>query len=249
MLAGLVATTNAIYLATDRRTLLKAMESGLSHFGFEGFLLFCHKTNKPEMIQDATLTNYSSEFLADYEQFGWSDSDFPLDQILQSRKPLRWNTRNLHARDSAKQSYVDFLHASRLRTGILTPLKHRPGTASALGIACYRGIPTQARMIQAAAVIGNAAMTKAEILGLCPEISVDAALAAGRLSPTQVEVMNWIAEGRSNPDIATIMGLTEDGVRYHVAEILRKLGVASPLQAAAIHRGTNLHSSFRRILH
>jgi LuxR family transcriptional regulator len=97
-----------------------------------------------------------------------------------------------------------------------------------------------ARIYLAAKALGTAAMGKAEILGLCPEVSVDEALAMRSLSPLQQEILNWIAEGKSNLDIATIMNLGERAVRYHVPEILRKLGVATRMQAAAIRRGEQL---------
>jgi LuxR family transcriptional regulator len=93
---------------------------------------------------------------------------------------------------------------------------------------------------EAANVIGNAALAKAEMLGLCDAISADEAAAARSLSQAQSEILNWIAEGKSNTDIGTIMDMSERTVRYHVSVILQKLGVASRAQAAAIRNARRI---------
>jgi DNA-binding CsgD family transcriptional regulator len=56
------------------------------------------------------------------------------------------------------------------------------------------------------------------------------------LTPKQREVLQLIARGRSNPEIATALGVTIDGAKWHVREILSKLGVSSREEAAAIYR-------------
>lgn len=56
-----------------------------------------------------------------------------------------------------------------------------------------------------------------------------------RLSSRQMEILGWIAQGKSNADIAIIVGSAKRTVDYHVSEILRKLEVASKAQAAAIY--------------
>lgn len=53
------------------------------------------------------------------------------------------------------------------------------------------------------------------------------------LTDRQREVLQLIAEGRSNPEIATHLGVTIDGAKWHVREILSKLGVESREEAAA----------------
>lgn len=47
------------------------------------------------------------------------------------------------------------------------------------------------------------------------------------LSEQQKEVLRWTQEGKSNWVIGQIMGLSEDGVRYHLRSICRKLDATS----------------------
>jgi len=53
------------------------------------------------------------------------------------------------------------------------------------------------------------------------------------LSRRQAEVLSWIAEGKTNDEIATILGMSERTVEKHVEHILRKLGVETRTAAAA----------------
>lgn len=239
MLKRLVEVTDAIYLAKDRDSLFEAIAGGCASFGFGDFLMFCHKPTKQEMILNATFTNFSRSFLDDYERLDWAADDFMLDLVLEKDRPLVWDTSEARYDEARKQSYIDFIHSCRLLTGVVVPLKHRPQTFSALAVSSVTGLPLAPGTIDAVNVMANAAMTKAEMLGLCEEVSPDATKSMQALSAVQHEVLSWVAEGKSNLDIATILDVNERAVRYHVTEILRKLGVATRMQAAAIRRSSH----------
>ena len=53
------------------------------------------------------------------------------------------------------------------------------------------------------------------------------------LTPREWQVLALLRDGKSNKEIAQQLGISFDGVRYHVAEILSKLGVSSRREAAA----------------
>jgi DNA-binding NarL/FixJ family response regulator len=44
------------------------------------------------------------------------------------------------------------------------------------------------------------------------------------LTPREAEVLLWVAQGKSNADIATILGCAENTVKVHLARIFEKLG-------------------------
>jgi two-component system, NarL family, response regulator YdfI len=71
--------------------------------------------------------------------------------------------------------------------------------------------------------------------------SVRAALPAQAeaLSPREIEVLRWMAEGSSNKTIAWKLGISEHTVKFHVNSILSKMGAGSRTEAvmAGLRRG------------
>ena len=55
----------------------------------------------------------------------------------------------------------------------------------------------------------------------------------GGLTEREVEVLRLVASGRSNPEIAAALVLSEKTVARHLSNIFTKLGVASRTAAAA----------------
>ena len=44
------------------------------------------------------------------------------------------------------------------------------------------------------------------------------------ITPREAEVLLWVAQGKSNCDIATILGCAENTIKVHLARIFEKLG-------------------------
>lgn len=62
------------------------------------------------------------------------------------------------------------------------------------------------------------------------------ALKALGLTPREAEVLSWVCEGKTNDEIAIILGAKPGTVRKHVENIHRKLGVENRASAAAMVR-------------
>ena len=52
------------------------------------------------------------------------------------------------------------------------------------------------------------------------------------LSPREIEVLTWVARGKSSTDIAALLKVSDRTIDFHVENILRKFGVATRVQAA-----------------
>jgi len=63
------------------------------------------------------------------------------------------------------------------------------------------------------------------------------------LTPRAAETLLWVAQGKTNSDIATILGISESTIKKHVQEIFEKLGVETR-GAAAVRALEVLNSSF-----
>jgi DNA-binding CsgD family transcriptional regulator len=71
---------------------------------------------------------------------------------------------------------------------------------------------------------------------LVHEEPVDAAKAA-RLTPREQQVLEWVAEGKTNAEIAQILVAAPGTVRKHLEHVYAKLGVHTRTAAAAYTRG------------
>jgi len=58
-----------------------------------------------------------------------------------------------------------------------------------------------------------------------PDFSSSEPLQKLGLTPRAAEALLWLAQGKTNSDIATILGVTESTVKKHVQEMFEKLGV------------------------
>jgi DNA-binding NarL/FixJ family response regulator len=58
------------------------------------------------------------------------------------------------------------------------------------------------------------------------------------LTPRATEALLWLAQGKTNADIATILGVTESTIKKHVQEMFEKLGVET--RGAAMVRALEL---------
>lgn len=67
----------------------------------------------------------------------------------------------------------------------------------------------------------QAALSKAE---LKPNFASPRPLEELGLTPREAEVLLWIAQGKSNSDIGTILGCTENTIKVHTSRIFEKLG-------------------------
>ena len=59
-------------------------------------------------------------------------------------------------------------------------------------------------------------------------------LASAALTPRETEVLSWIAKGKTNRDVADILGMSPRTVNKHLEHVFEKLGVETRAAAAAL---------------
>jgi DNA-binding NarL/FixJ family response regulator len=72
-------------------------------------------------------------------------------------------------------------------------------------------------------------LTKTQIAGMVfkPNFSSPAPLEKLGLTPREAEVLLWVAQGKSNGDVAILLGMSEKTVKKHMGNVFEKLGVES----------------------
>ena len=115
----------------------------------------------------------------------------------------------------------DYLTKPVLRDDLLAAVQVRLGRAE-----------THERQLQAASGQG----------GFNPDFSGHLPLQkAMLLTPREAEVLLWVAQGKSNGDVATILQMSEKTVKQHLGSVFQKIGVES--RTAASLRAVEVLSS------
>jgi DNA-binding CsgD family transcriptional regulator len=66
------------------------------------------------------------------------------------------------------------------------------------------------------------------------EAAASSRLASAALTPRETEVLSWIAKGKTNRDVADILGMSPRTVNKHLEHVFEKLGVETRAAAAAL---------------
>lgn len=64
--------------------------------------------------------------------------------------------------------------------------------------------------------------------------SLEVKAAIPKLTDRQLEILDWVTRGFSNPDIAKHLGISSDAVKQHLNVVFQKLGASSRAEAVAI---------------
>ncbi len=221
-----------ICAAQTARQLQQAMLQGLESFGFHSFNLSFRKKDRREFMIAPTLTNWASRDLELYVSEGWADRDPLLALATRPGAPLVW-TPDCWVASRQHGLYGEYVKSTGIVSGATASLDHQSGTLSAITALSFSGPPRSPADAYAVQALGQVAVARAAVLGMtgadCAGLSC-----LDRLSVQQMEILEWVARGKSNADIAVIIGLSKRAVDYHVSQILQKLEVASKVQAVAI---------------
>ncbi len=68
--------------------------------------------------------------------------------------------------------------------------------------------------------------------GFSPDFSSPEPLTTLGLSPREAEVLLWVAQGKTNPEIGSILGISEETVKKHMKQVLATLAVETRTAAA-----------------
>ena len=101
--------------------------------------------------------------------------------------------------------------------------KHDVREGMNLGADDYLVKPVSAGDLLAAV---TARLSREQIRGtpFSPDFSSARPLESLGLTPREAEVLLWVAQGKSNPEIATILGAAENTIKVHLGRIFEKTG-------------------------
>lgn len=162
------------------------------------------------------------------------DVDPIMDRTVKTADIVEWNCGSLGG-EAPKGRFHEFVQDLNFRSGMNIPLQAKGTEVWGIVLASRSSLAFSPDMIrQTFSLSATVLLKRTLLLGVETMNKAAEHPRLGLLSAEQREILGWIAKGKSNGDIALILGHSKRAVDYHVAQILRKLGVASRTQAAAL---------------
>jgi DNA-binding CsgD family transcriptional regulator len=216
---------------------LSALEGALKPFGVKACVYFMTAPFHSQVSRKTAVFHFGfpepamSEWLASE---GFENDPVP-DFVEQTGEVMTWQqvVAQIEIPDEVKL-YMESLFANGLHNSIIIPL-YGPNQRASIA-ACLFGDPLGDDSDD---VIGNVVtVLRRAHYKVCLLVARDHTKKT-KLSKREGEVLNWMARGKSNPDIATILGISAETVDTYARRLYPKLGVHDRVSAvfAGMSRG------------
>ncbi|MGB4100317.1 MAG: LuxR family transcriptional regulator [Alphaproteobacteria bacterium] len=210
-----------------------ALRRQLERFNIERFayeLIWSDQGARPTFY----ITSYPSDWSQHYIEKKYSSHDMVIRHSAREVRPFMWQEVNRDKNLTPTQRLV-FNEARDvgLRSGCSVPI-HGPGAVKAY-LSVASAVPDEefakifVRYRHEIHLLATYAHEQIIAFGLhdMPPLAV-------KLTPREIEVLNWTAGGKTRWEIAEILGISEETVKNHITHACTKLGTNSKTHAVAI---------------
>ena len=176
-----------------------------------------------------TRSNYSSEWRTRYDSNGFAYVDPTVGHCVSSTLPLVWAPSTFVS--GAPGALYEEASSHGIRSGVTLPVHGPQGELGMISFASdARPDAPFARslmeVLPALSLIRDYAFaSSAQLREARPEPEVP------RLTPRELEVLQWVMAGKSSWEIARITNCSEATINFHLANVRQKFGVNTRQQA------------------
>lgn len=162
-------------------------------------------------------------------------------KALDANLPFWWDDGSAFGKsEEARRKYREKARAAGIGAALTIPLHGAHGACDVVHIGASDRNETVAEQgAQAVAVMSAAAYLCSNRLRQIDMHAFGAAEPDVVLSARELEVLRWCKDGKSYSEIGTIIGISSKTVEFHIANVMRKLGVNQKIAAiiAAVRKG------------
>ncbi|HVY43867.1 MAG TPA: LuxR family transcriptional regulator [Hyphomicrobiaceae bacterium] len=174
--------------------------------------------------------NWPAEWNRYYAETGFFDRDFIVAAARQSVAAFLWNERQPALFDQvAAQEFLD-VNQQRWVDGFVVPIRGPGGFEGLISLAARSPLhftPGERAVLEA---VSRALHERCRL-----EIGLGATMPGSEpLTDRELNVMRWVATGKTDAKVGTLLHISRATVHFHVEAVKRKLGVHSRVQAVAI---------------
>jgi DNA-binding CsgD family transcriptional regulator len=183
------------------------------------------------------ISNYPAAWVQHYFSANYLSEDPVIDMLLERRKPFIWSeAAKPDILSQGQRRLLDEARDAGLRDGLTIPIRHGDDVAAISLVPKGFGDDFSASMRHYQHILRLMAL---RYHGLARQTLVEKALTGqssrrrSLLSPRETEILEWVAKGKSNWEISTILQISSKSVEFHLEGIKRKLQVFNRTHAVA----------------
>lgn len=195
--------------------------AGFDHVCYQGY-----RMTGGTLKNGRTLSNYPDAWLSRYRERDYLSIDPVVQHALSSLMPLIWCDR-IFSTAEQRQLRDEGRHYG-LSDGVSFPAHNRHGDMACVSF--VRQAPVSDHVDTRCDVPTWGALVANLMLDACRRLEAMQS-DAPCLSARELEILKWVAEGKSSWDISRIVSLTEHGVLHHIRNIMKKFDVPTRRQA------------------
>ena len=211
--------------------LLTAVTSAACASGFERVLIGTQWVDTRGERRFQVLSGYPLAWQETYASRGYMAVDPTVSYCQTHTSSLVWSQRQFL--DAGSMELFEEARGHGLGFGISVPVHEPSGVKTMVSLVRDKPIdedPLEAsELVKAGEVIGNIAHFAFRRL-LTPQIK---GATAKHLTPSELTVIRWVANGKTSSEIGQILNVSEATVVFHLRNLTRKLEVVNRPQAIA----------------
>ena len=198
-------------------------------YGFDK-VFFGMSGSRHSRLENAFIqTNYPPKWRERYDELRFAYIDPTVSHCMVSTLPLIWQPELF--RSPLQRSLYEEGCSHGLRAGVSFPMHGPNGEFGLLSFVADQ-LPDADFACAADALLPQLALLRdyafASGVRFCPHVAHEA---APKLTPRELEVLNWVMAGKSSWEISKITGCSEATVNFHMGNIRQKFNVNTRQQA------------------
>ncbi|MDX1580466.1 MAG: LuxR family transcriptional regulator [Alphaproteobacteria bacterium] len=211
--------------ATDLDSLADAFEQALSPLGFDKFacLSIVDFENPPQDM--VAFARYPEDWVERYQEQGYVLKDPMMHATMTSRVPFRWQDQLPKLKlDGIQRQIMSEAEEAGIKYGYTIPVHNRLSNSANLTV-CASEAELPAESYSATHLMAVYLYEAGKRIVRAEQKTKP------RLSPRERECLKWVAAGKSDWEIGSILGISQNTAHFYVEGAKRKLEVSTRIQA------------------
>ena len=219
--------------ATNPEELFSILEKAMASYGFDRvlFSLMTDHINLNKSAGHGLMRNYPDDWMAHYTDKNYQDIDPVRQYVFQAPTAFLWEDMERHIKFSKEQKKcMAEAKEAGLNNGIAFPMRGPVGSLAGIGAASS---VKKSEISSDELALLNVACQQFYVAYTNLESKKNAANSHSniRLTNRETEVLKWCAQGKTTWEISVILGLSEDGVLFHLKNVMKKFSTSSRVYA------------------